>query len=1196
VDELKIVAINNGSYCEALKVTVRLTTLEDHMYADGYGNIRIKAKGYLKLNQFAKISIIKPDTLVYGNYGTVGNPYKHYGTDGELLNMVIKAYGIGYVVGGGIVMVQHTAAYDSNTILTSKMLDCIKDYPSCGFITSGPEIMPEVIEYSVGTRIIKIGTSGIDWKYHPMGGSLGGIMYNVRSEEINRLLREHWESQRNIDSIMNTLVTKQILRQHPAIGVDTVGKIKERTAENGVKYLEGYVDLYMWKRNLTKERILELENSINSGTVQLVAYDDGQNTDGELKEIRHTEGSTLLHDDEEMTSNHAVVEIPINIIEDTDEEREKLLSIIRSHPEMFLCADISKPVYEMNTQELTNIIKEKGVRMEKIKEIYIDNLKNLKGRSFGLGTHTLIVGENGSGKTGIMEAVSLLATGSDPKLSKPGAKSPLSAITGLIPDDEKTMTIRGEYESGKLIERIYTKKGDKNSQTININGSPRKTGDAEKEIEEWFGDFMISFNTESFIAKSDKERRDDLFDRFGHKLKKLDDSVGTMCMLAILSESEEYNGIMKYVYGASDVSELDAKKIDEFKEAVKNKLPGVIHKHIVNIENDILPKISKENIQIFINDFAAAVRAYKNETDRTLTIKKASLEEDRMQLTDGERPADIEPKIEEVESQLTELNKHNVRYNSYLKELSAYEAAQTAIAEIEESYNIEAAREKAESIKKEIEKSDFTAKKASDARSELLAAKGLKINLDDIKDQYTALSIWQRRAESYRQELEHKERAIKELKDKLASDMKNMKKMEKAAEQKKVELEDIYNVGIDQKKRRDILMNRISENERILGLFKSGKCPTCHTDIKDVAIDIDGISKTIAADKKSLVPLNKEIDEIDKKSMTLQNEYEVKMKAVRDMEISINQQSAEKGYLESAVSEVSEKMIIDDTESKREYLSKLAESTIVNYGMLLSKYHKVPKEGSIIDKVNGCLDNTIMVIEDIEDKLTAYDDLNERYITINVEIEKIQQRKAEAKKAAESIKKPEVVPYDKHYEDKHQSLTDKHKELKLELAESYKREGIIRKIAEAEEKLAFEDSGVKYLRKGADALDAYKIKLVDELLQPVETRAKAIYSKVYDGELVFGFERSGVVVDGKYIPLKYLSGGQQTVFLAGMLGGIMEASNAKTKSMAIETGEIDDDSFNKFLEALRLIDADNILVATYPRHDINTEGWEVIRL
>jgi len=1144
-NEFKLIAMVNDKLAKAIKVTVRLSSLEGHIYQTEGGDVLIRAAGYLKLNQFAKISILKPDTLVYRG-DKVGNPHYEYTSDGNILRMYVKGIGIGYVVGGGIVINQHTATYDDNVIMVNSLIKVINDFPRAGFMVTDKDDLPEEISYFVRSNKITFKTYNIAWKYYPMGENMGGIMYDIRHPQVTNIMRKQWEGRKNLDSSMSTLLSKHILRTHPAIGIDRVTKYDTEISETGERYIVGYVDMYMWKSSLKKNDIVSYYEDINNGR-SFLSSEGISLVDNMMSSYEEDDELRLGVNDILPVEEADIVENKESFPKNDEELRANIIAHIKAHADELMNMDIDKPIYEMTLEELKNISKEIK-SMKSMVSIEIKHVKCIEDRKFKITSHNLITGPNGTGKSGIIEAAMLIATGADPSISNSvGSRTSLKDIVGLMPLGENKMEIEAEYASGEVFKREYKKgKDGRNTQTIWINATKMKTSEAEKVILDTLGDFMFVFNFESIINSNEKTIREMLFKAFGDKLSKVDDDIMMRARFALLSVTKEYIGMLQFAYNVTTIDELDRNLWEKFEEAVVEKLPKKIAEHYNHIIEDILPVIPKTDISEFMSSICSAVRTFKNELSADLTSERKALEENILSLDDSRNAVEIEKKLGIGRKQVSDYTMDIQKHDEYIRALAIFKKREAEIRQSISEIDIDALRKvivEAEKAVKDNKKDYVKAVNADEEHTELVKYEKAYNERTDIENQ---ISVMNKEIVVFEDEIE----SIKADSIKAFDDMGKLdKKVELLRKEKETVLEQLIPT--------DGLEIRIDSLVETLGLLKDGICPVCKTETGKMGIDI-------VVENNKLSGFEKEL------SKALESNNKISMKILK-IDADIVKISLESTELNNNITGLNGRSNIASSQIgfRKEQIQKLN-----------VKISEIKEDSEKF--TNEALDKCNKKIKKLSDAYAKYPIALGVVNNKGPELNKAEKQLASLKLMISGMKAPKVVTLDPGVKDLLTTTQETIEANEVEYKLALEAQGVKKMINDLETRVMLNDAAVKYMRRAVDSIDLFKNELIDTLLNPVEARANGIYNKIYGRDLVFSIEQCGVMSEkNEFIGLKYMSGGQKVGYLASILGAIMEATNARTRTMAIEGGELDDDSLKTLLLALEDIDADNIFVATH---------------
>lgn len=313
------------------EINVELSLLDGEIYREkkGDGGYKIKYRGLLKLNRYARISIIKPPKIFYEG-GYVGNPYKVV-EDGFTRGGIARAIGIGRSPMGGIILSEQSIFYDTSLSLANDLLHAIRINPAIGFIATSKNDKPEQYKYWLKGEEITKEVEGTGWCYIPINQYMGGVYINIREQGVAYIMEKHNSVISGMSRYLQTLIDKQVLRSHPAIGIDSVENIRVETTKKG-KDVIGIVTMDVWDDPVQLDKIEDIQTHINEeGTADGIIGVD---------EVFSNEEEVVAKNDDNKTETT---------------EKEDLISIIRGNPEKYL-HKISKPIYEMTKEELKKII------------------------------------------------------------------------------------------------------------------------------------------------------------------------------------------------------------------------------------------------------------------------------------------------------------------------------------------------------------------------------------------------------------------------------------------------------------------------------------------------------------------------------------------------------------------------------------------------------------------------------------------------------------------------------------------------------------------------------------------------------------------------------------------------------------------------------------------------------------------------
>jgi len=256
--------LDNGQIMRPIKSRFALYEKLNHIYKSqsAYGNksakYAITSDGYIHLNRVASISIMTPKTVVVDGREQCNPHIERNQTTRAIEAVNIRKIGIGYSPAGNIVVVDKTLFYNIYTYfiqsIQAKMKRVIwkdgkatdkKEYPDCAR-TGTKEDRPE---------------SG-SWAFFPTIPPLG-IWVNYEDQAILDCLDEHTQRQRFGDRIAQKIVERNILKDHPAIGISQVEMREED------KNKVGYVTVYGYRHDMGTEELGDIMTQAEKGSADL---------------------------------------------------------------------------------------------------------------------------------------------------------------------------------------------------------------------------------------------------------------------------------------------------------------------------------------------------------------------------------------------------------------------------------------------------------------------------------------------------------------------------------------------------------------------------------------------------------------------------------------------------------------------------------------------------------------------------------------------------------------------------------------------------------------------------------------------------------------------------------------------------------------------------------------------------------------
>ncbi len=211
----------------------------------------ITVDGYVHLNQVSSVSLLTPQTVIVDGRAQP-NPYIIRNPRTKAVDVVhIRKLGIGYSPAGNVVVIDKTLYYNIYTYwiqsIQAKMTKADWNskqliYPNCA---------------KVGIETDKPDMAG-QWAFFPIEPPLG-IWANYADPVIAECLSEHVQRQRFGDRIAERIVSRNILKDHPAIGISKV------YAKMGSKGVETTVTVYGYRHDMTASDLADIRDQVENG-------------------------------------------------------------------------------------------------------------------------------------------------------------------------------------------------------------------------------------------------------------------------------------------------------------------------------------------------------------------------------------------------------------------------------------------------------------------------------------------------------------------------------------------------------------------------------------------------------------------------------------------------------------------------------------------------------------------------------------------------------------------------------------------------------------------------------------------------------------------------------------------------------------------------------------------------------------------
>lgn len=280
---------DEGMILRPVKANMTLHEKAKQIYKVG-NDYSISAAGYIYLNKTASISIVTPPTVSVSGINQP-NPYVERNPKTKMIETVnVRKIGIGYSPIGNITVIDRTLFYNIYTYLIqsiqAKMNRKVWDNKANQYTTE--PAYPNAAR--IGTRMNKPEVSETaQWAFFETASPLG-IWANYLDPAIQECLDEHTQRQKFGDRMAQTIVQRNILADHPAIGVRSVDYIPGESKKTG----RAVVTVYGYRHELMPEDLDSIQDQAARGAGTITISRD------EIKEVPiEEEKDALEHETED---------------------------------------------------------------------------------------------------------------------------------------------------------------------------------------------------------------------------------------------------------------------------------------------------------------------------------------------------------------------------------------------------------------------------------------------------------------------------------------------------------------------------------------------------------------------------------------------------------------------------------------------------------------------------------------------------------------------------------------------------------------------------------------------------------------------------------------------------------------------------------------------------------------------------------
>lgn len=244
----------NNDIMKPVRATFKLSEAKGHFYKIQKKHV-ISSTGYIQLNKAASVTIVTPKSVIVDGKEEM-NPYVERQPQTRAIDSVaVRKIGIGFSPIGNITVIDKTLFYNVYTYLIQGIQAKMKAKEWKNNQPTNKQKHPNCAV--VGTRDDKPKEG--KWVFFLTADPLG-IWVNYEHEAILDCLEDHTQRQRFGDRIAQKICERNILRDHPAIGTDTV--VPTGLPGQGI----ATVNIYSWRHDLTPHNLDDILRQAEQGS------------------------------------------------------------------------------------------------------------------------------------------------------------------------------------------------------------------------------------------------------------------------------------------------------------------------------------------------------------------------------------------------------------------------------------------------------------------------------------------------------------------------------------------------------------------------------------------------------------------------------------------------------------------------------------------------------------------------------------------------------------------------------------------------------------------------------------------------------------------------------------------------------------------------------------------------------------------
>lgn len=220
----------------------------------------ISSSGYTHLNRVASINIVTPQKVTVDGVEQA-NPHIERNDRTKLIESVhVRKIGIGYSPAGNITIIDKTLFYNIYSYFIQSIQAKMKKVEWKDGKPTDKKIHPDCAIIGMANK--KPEKDG-SWAFFETASPLG-LWVNYEDPAIIDCLEEHTQRQRFGDRIAQTIVERNILKDHPAIGIS---RIHPKKSESGI--MKAHVTVYGYRHDFGPPQINEILAQAEKGSETL---------------------------------------------------------------------------------------------------------------------------------------------------------------------------------------------------------------------------------------------------------------------------------------------------------------------------------------------------------------------------------------------------------------------------------------------------------------------------------------------------------------------------------------------------------------------------------------------------------------------------------------------------------------------------------------------------------------------------------------------------------------------------------------------------------------------------------------------------------------------------------------------------------------------------------------------------------------